>query len=406
MFFIDAEKSNETSDRILEQLKRLNNKAIYEFSYSGSTENDPEKRVNTNSNKNLKEVKLSDESSSFYNNKQNNQVNNSSKLEHEEKDLKNDRDKNQNNDYNSLKTKDKKDEEVLEPKFEFFLYIILFMLYFYLEFLLPLYLGVIYFKEVFINLFLNYGGVREWSSFLDPILYPIQRLSEFSPIFKDPLVFSIFLTAPLVFIALYLFRLFCAACIVKFYYWAFNKIWHRRELINALPYGNITDVKNIHIYHTRNFILRIIKWDFSKSFFPWLTTWMFRFIGSNKIGKNVVIEDSLMCMEYLEMEDNSYIGQMSITSSHLMEGQYGALSIKKIKVGKNSVIGAFNLIPPGVELGDNCQMLAMSGCLKFTHLKSNKNYWGLPSHRISNSRYRTLIQLPTELQNRNKTEKN
>jgi UDP-3-O-[3-hydroxymyristoyl] glucosamine N-acyltransferase len=124
---------------------------------------------------------------------------------------------------------------------------------------------------------------------------------------------------------------------------------------------------------------------------------MFDFVGSNKIGKNAVIEESFICPEYLEMGDNSYIGQHSIVSSNLVEGLYGALTVKKVKIGKKSVFGAFTIAAPGVELGDNSQYLPMSGSTKFTKLRSDRNYWGLPATRISRKRYAKFIQLPDEL---------
>lgn len=289
-----------------------------------------------------------------------------------------------------LSTLHGKIENLKEAKYEYLLYFTLFIVYYAGSLMIPLFLGSLYFEEVFVKRFLNYGEIRNWDTIFDPFLNPLQNFYGFVEIMKDPLVFTIVITFPFVVLGLYLLRQMCSILIVKFFYRTFNRIQQRRELINATP----REFRDVNIYHTRNFILRLIKWQFSKGLFPWLVPWMFNFIGANKIGKDVVIEDGYICQEFLEMEDNSYIGQMSIVSSHVLEGIYGALTLKKVIIGKNSVVGAFNLIGPGVEMSDNSQLLPMSASVKFQHLKPNVNYWGLPSHRLSKKRYRNFIQLP------------
>jgi len=185
----------------------------------------------------------------------------------------------------------------------------------------------------------------------------------------------------------------------KLYYWIFNKIRSRKELINALPRGETE--KDVQIYWTRNFFLRLIKWEFTKCPFPWLVNWMFNYVGSTKIGKGTVIDKpGYICQEYLELGKNCYLGPMSGQSSHVNEGVYGGFSLLKIKMGNNSVLCTRSMLAPGVEVGENTQILAMSGVTKFTKLKSNSTYYGLPVGRISNKRFYKYIQLPELLQDK------
>ncbi len=243
------------------------------------------------------------------------------------------------------------------------------------------------------------------NKFLFEIFNPIEIFNYFLDIIcKDISSISIFLTIPLVFLLLYLFRLYCAAYVMRFIYRTLSKMQKPSELFNAPPRGETRDAVNI--YHTRNFLLRTIKYTFQKSLFPWLATWMFNYVGANKIGKNVVIEGpGYLTTEFLECGDNVYIGQFSVTTSHLVESIYGQLSVRKIKLANNTCIGTHVLIPPGTELGEGGEVVAHSGVLKYQKLKANTYFWGLPIRKISPTRFNKLIQLPKELRNKSKKKK-
>jgi acetyltransferase-like isoleucine patch superfamily enzyme len=257
--------------------------------------------------------------------------------------------------------------------------------------------------EVFIPLFLEAGGPKTWDTWLYTFLHPIEIWNAFLPILQDPVSLTIFLTSPLVFIGIYLLKMFIYACIAKFYLWGFKLIHPRKELINALPRGNTA--KDVGIYYNRNFILRMIKWEFSKSMFPWLLNWMYNFINTNKIGKNCTFEDGYVCQEYLETGKNVYVGYGTVTTSHLLEGIYGALILKKIKLADNVCIGSRCAIPPGTEFNENSEMLWYSGVIKYQRVKPGVVYWGLPASRLTKQKYYKLIKLPKEFQDEKKEKK-
>ena len=97
------------------------------------------------------------------------------------------------------------------------------------------------------------------------------------------------------------------------------------------------------------------------------------------------------------MKDNSYIGQLTAIGSQTVEGQYGAVTIKTIKIGENSVVGPFNLFSPGVEADDNALSLPCSGFTKNFKLKQNRTYWGLPATIVRRKKFEEFIQLPQKL---------
>ncbi len=232
------------------------------------------------------------------------------------------------------------------------------------------------------------------------LLFPLLS----SPIESTLSTLLVFFSCPLILLTLYIFKLFCSASMAKFYYWIFNKVRPRKEMINALPRGETA--KDVQMYWTRNFFLRMIKWEFTKCPFPWLVNWMFNYVGSSKIGKNTVIDKGgYICQEYLELGENCYTGPMSGQSSHVNEGIYGGFTLKKIIMGDNSVLCTRCMLAPGVEVGDNTQILTMSGVTKFSKLKQNSNYYGLPVGRISDKRFNKYIQVPEELQKKKEVKK-
>jgi acetyltransferase-like isoleucine patch superfamily enzyme len=132
---------------------------------------------------------------------------------------------------------------------------------------------------------------------------------------------------------------------------------------------------------------------------------MFNYVGSTKVGKGTVIDKGgYICQEYLELGENCYLGPMSGQSSHVNEGVYGGFTLKKIKMGDNSVLCTRCMLAPGVEIGKNTQILSISGVTKFSKLKSNSSYYGLPAGRISEKRFHKYIQLPEKFKIKKKEE--
>jgi acetyltransferase-like isoleucine patch superfamily enzyme len=105
-----------------------------------------------------------------------------------------------------------------------------------------------------------------------------------------------------------------------------------------------------------------------------------RMIGC-KIGKNVVLAgDEWIFDPYVtEIGDNTTIGARSLLTAHIGEGH---IIIKKIRIGKNVLIGGECFIMPGATIEDNVVVGARSLVLKDTVLKAGKRYAGAPVHEI------------------------
>lgn len=101
-----------------------------------------------------------------------------------------------------------------------------------------------------------------------------------------------------------------------------------------------------------------------------------------KIGKNVALSaDEWIFDPYVtEIDDNTTIGARSIILGHIGERH---LIIKKIKIGKNVLIGGDCFIMPGAIIEDNVILGAKSLVLKDQILKKDKIYAGIPAKEIN-----------------------
>ncbi|MHA1311386.1 MAG: acyltransferase [Candidatus Helarchaeota archaeon] len=126
-------------------------------------------------------------------------------------------------------------------------------------------------------------------------------------------------------------------------------------------------------YHLRGFVKKFPLWLILRSPFHFLVPWMFKTFGLYSIGKNVLIYDSWIGLEFIYLEDNTIVGIGSVLSSHLVDGM-NRLTIKKIKLGKNSQLGHDVLLAPGVELGEYAIIRSRAGVPKLEKLKTATVY--------------------------------
>src|SRR5438445_5353294 len=108
---------------------------------------------------------------------------------------------------------------------------------------------------------------------------------------------------------------------------------------------------------------------------------VFRLMGA-KIGKDVVIAPSTLdpiFPELIEIGDNSIIGWDVMILTHEFVGN--KLRKGRVKIGKNTTIGARTLIMPGITIGDNVIIAADS--LVNKDVANEKVEGGVPIEEIS-----------------------
>jgi len=143
------------------------------------------------------------------------------------------------------------------------------------------------------------------------------------------------------------------------------------------------DTRRIKYYHLRGFIIKFPVWLSSKSPFPWLVNRALRRIGHNKIGKNVVMEDVFVGLEFTNIEDNVFIYPTGAVSSHSVNSIFGKLNIFEIFINENSIIYPGNITGPGAVIDRENVILPNTVIHKHWKGKENAYYYqGSPGRPV------------------------
>lgn len=110
----------------------------------------------------------------------------------------------------------------------------------------------------------------------------------------------------------------------------------------------------------------------------------FRLMGA-KVGKNVQINSKYCAdLSLLEIGDNTVIGGHATVIGHSFERN--RLILKKVKIGRNVVIGLNSVILPGAEIGDGAFITAGTILGKNKNVEPHSVYAGVPGESTKERR--------------------
>jgi acetyltransferase-like isoleucine patch superfamily enzyme len=213
--------------------------------------------------------------------------------------------------------------------------------------------------------------------FLTPNLFSIPLSFE---VFLDLKIIIITLLTPIILISLYLLHLFFVALFTKWFY----RLADKRGPSQGVFDRNLDESSTaLDYYHFRSFLFKYPIFVFIRSPFPWLLNWELKFIGSNKIGKGTVLEDTFY-HSHVNFGKNCYIGTFSHISNHLVDGVYGEenLTFFGVDIGNNCVFSLSNGAMPGLKMEDNSTVLPMCANIKYDKLGSNQIYGKFPVKKL------------------------
>ncbi|MFX1316988.1 MAG: hypothetical protein ACFE9T_14090 [Promethearchaeota archaeon] len=193
-------------------------------------------------------------------------------------------------------------------------------------------------------------------------------------------IIMILLLIPLILIGIYLLHLFFVALFTKWFY----KLADKRGPAQGVFDRNLDESSTVlDYYHFRSFLLKYPVFAFIRSPFPWLINWELRFIGSNKIGKNTIFEDTFF-HSHINCGKNCYIGTFAHISNHLVDGVYGEenLTFFGVNLGDKCVFSASNGAMPGLEVENSSTILPMCATIKYDKLGANGIYGGFPARKF------------------------
>jgi hypothetical protein len=107
----------------------------------------------------------------------------------------------------------------------------------------------------------------------------------------------------------------------------------------------------------------------------------FKLLGM-KIGENTLIGGVIKDPCVTEFGSNTTMGEYSVIYGHIQNYSKGNITIMRIKVGNNCVIGAGSIIMPGATLKDNVTLAAGALVTQNQVLEEGKMYAGIPAKEI------------------------
>jgi len=221
------------------------------------------------------------------------------------------------------------------------------------------------------------------------------EISNFFALFTQIKPILALISMPLVIIGCYLIRLFFVGLMTRFFWRLSEKKSPSKEGIIPRNFPSRT----LNYYHIRGFMIKYGKNVFNKGVFPWLSNWLYNFVGSSVIGKGSTLEESICNEKFAIVGKNCYFGVCSALVTHLVDGTFGNVNYFHIKVGDNVTFAGMNLVAAGSEIHDNSYLLPLASSGKHSILKGNNYYWGLPLRKIFRKKTMEYLDLtPKELE--------
>lgn len=142
--------------------------------------------------------------------------------------------------------------------------------------------------------------------------------------------------------------------------------------------------KDYCYWSIRNTIKRWPIWLSHRFPFPFLDNICFKLFGVKTKFSNSLFE-GWVDTEFIEFGDNVVVGQGSIIQSSTIIGNL--LLIKKTIIEENVRIGSHAIVMPGVHVGKNSVLAALSVALVGQDLEENWIYVGIPAKKFKKNRF-------------------
>lgn len=208
-------------------------------------------------------------------------------------------------------------------------------------------------------------------------VFPNNRFSllRYLPI-PENFVWIYYFIMPVFLFGVYYITIFWTALITKIVIWGFSLRHPAKEGVFT---RSLEDPDYVN-WNKRNLARTFLIWLLYTPPFPWGKAFFtYRFFGI-KIGKNIVVTDCWISPEFIEMGDNTKIGQGSAVVSYAFEKD--KLIVAGVKIEENCIIGPRTVVEPGSIIHKNCTISACSLVLPFSELDPNAIYFGLPVEKV------------------------
>jgi acetyltransferase-like isoleucine patch superfamily enzyme len=135
------------------------------------------------------------------------------------------------------------------------------------------------------------------------------------------------------------------------------------------------------IYHVYILFYLILFYPIMRSgFVPTPLMRLFYLALGTRLGENTYSQGIIHDPPFVQVGDNSVVGQYAILVPHVIEGS--RLAHYPIKIGNNVTIGAHSSVLGGVEIGDDAVVATGSVVKKDTRIGPGEIWGGVPAKRI------------------------
>lgn len=155
--------------------------------------------------------------------------------------------------------------------------------------------------------------------------------------------------------------------------------------LQPLPPGQISpSSKNEAIYHVYLLFFLILFYPIMRSgAMPVPLMRIFYLALGARLGDNTYSSGIILDPIFVEIGDNSIVGQFALIVPHVIEGE--RLAHYPIRIGNNVTIGAHSCVLAGVSIGDGAIIATGAVVPKGTQIGPREVWGGVPARRIHSS---------------------
>ena len=172
-----------------------------------------------------------------------------------------------------------------------------------------------------------------------------------------------------------------ASAFVLFYFLTIL-LFRLRQRIAPIPYGNIkpgSAAENTAFVYMLHYILLFNPLIYSRLLPYPVLGGLLRALGA-KIGANSFCSGLMMDPQFVQIGNNSLVGNDAMLIAHVIEGD--VLAYEPIVIGDNVTIGARAIIMAGVTVDDGAIIGVQSVVSKGSHIKRNETWVGCQARCI------------------------
>ncbi|QEE14528.1 hypothetical protein DSAG12_00341 [Promethearchaeum syntrophicum] len=199
----------------------------------------------------------------------------------------------------------------------------------------------------------------------------------------------LFITFPIIILVVYLLYMLSAL----FFSWVALRIVNFFHFPKEGVFPKTMKNKDYRAWIKRSVIKKYPIWICHNFPVPWADVLAFKVFG-NQVKFSTPIYDAWVDAEFLEIGRGTVVGQGAVIMTSMITTEF--LIIKKVKIGKNSLIGGHCVIAPGTIVQDNVILGALSTTQISQELESGWVYMGSPAQKYRENKFREKDELTSE----------